>query len=461
MLKKVINYLPGVAIPMVINFLITMLYAAYLEPGEFGILNVYLTTIQIIYSLTISVFQTACLRFYTMGEHKTEEEFVSSYIFANIITTLIIVPILIIVSLFLNFNWWIVVISVGLNGLFQFFCNYFRVINKAKEYNLMRMVSSILGLGLLIVVSRVIKPLSFVWPLLVVFGSYGVVSFYELLRVKDNISIRKLSLVFIKKSVIYGFPLIGVSILSYVVASSDQYLILYFLGESAVGNYSLGYRLVDALTVNLLTVILLVMTPELNRQHDLNGANLSQEVLKNMISAAIWIILPLSFAIIVYANYIVSYIFPAYTGAAHIMRLVIFASIFHGIAMFTCKGLELIKKPKYVFYSLLVAAIINIIYNLIFIPVYGIDASAHSSLIAYIVYNLLLLIFTRRFYSISLDIKYLAKTVIATLITVLAAVIMMNIVPITSIWFLAFEAIVCVIVYVGASFIFKLWRFGI
>ena len=74
MLKKIIKYIPGVAVPILINFLLTMLYAAYLSPSEYGLLNIYLNTIQIIYSLTLSVFQTAALRFYSLKEYDSEKE---------------------------------------------------------------------------------------------------------------------------------------------------------------------------------------------------------------------------------------------------------------------------------------------------------------------------------------------------------------------------------------------------
>lgn len=456
MIKKIIGYIPGIAVPMLINFLITMLYAGWLEPGEYGILNVYLTTILIVYSVTLNVFQTASLRFYSLHQHSTEAEFVSSYLIANVFTTIVIIPLSLAVNAFLKYNWWIVVLAVGANGLFQFLCNYYRVTGMAKKYNVIRLMSSLIGLVLLLFFVKFVSPLSFVWPLIAVYGSYMLVACLGMIQIRKYVRIKSFSWELIKESLKYGFPLIGVSLLGYVVSSSDQYILLYFLGDTAVGNYSLGYRLVDALTINFLTMILLVMTPELNKQHDLAGSDRSQEVLKNMMCVAIWIMLPLSFAIIVYAKYIIQFIFPGYTNAAHIMQLVVFASIFHGLSMFTCKGLELVKHPKYVFYGLLVAAVINVVYNFVFIPVYGIDASAHSSILAYIVDNILLVIFTRRYYSIKFDWKYLYKSCLTTAITIACAIMMMHFFPIRNIGGLVIEGFICVVVYIITSFLLKL-----
>ena len=138
------------------------------------------------------------------------------------------------------------------------------------------------------------------------------------------------------------------------------------------------------------------------------------------------------------------------------MQLVVFASIFHGLSMFTCKGLELVKHPKYVFYGLLVAAVINVVYNFVFIPVYGIDASAHSSILAYIVDNILLVIFTRRYYSIKFDWKYLYKSCLTTAITIACAIMMMHFFPIRNIGGLVIEGFICVVVYIITSFLLKL-----
>ena len=172
-----------------------------------------------------------------------------------------------------------------------------------------------------------------------------------------------------------------------------------------------------------------------------------------MISAAVWCMLPLTFAIIVYAEHIIYYFFPAYTDASHIMQLVTFASLFHGLSMFTCKGLELVKKSKYIFYGLLIAALVNALYNFIFIPIYGIDASAHSSLFAYIIYNIILLLFTKRYYRIQFDWKYLIKVCFNTFVTVICAFIMMEIFPINNLIIFIIEVIVCMFIYIVISYI--------
>lgn len=458
MLKKIINYIPGVAIPLIINFVLTMLYAAYLSPAEYGLLNIYLNTIQIVYSLTLSIFQTAALRFYTSKEYSTEEEYISSYIFANIFTTILCAIPCGILSLFVKFNWGIILLSVGTNGLFLFISNLHRVQFNSGRYNKMKVYAAGAALILLVLFSYIIRPLSFIWPLICVYGTYGFISIVEIFNLRKKISITHISKRLLIKSIEYGVPLIGVALLGNIISSSDQYFLLYFLGKKAVGNYALGYRLVDAILNNLLMVILLVMTPELNAVHDKSGEDESKVVLKKMINSAVWIMLPFTLAIIAYAKYIIMFFFPKYTDAVIIMSLVVFASVFNGLSMFTCKALELVKKPKYILYSLIIASLINCGYNAIFIKIYGVTASAHSSIISYIVYNILLVYYSRRYYDLQLDFRYILKTVLATGVTFLLATLLMNTWGITNLMIFIIQFLVAVIVYLVCSVILKLFE---
>lgn len=457
MIKKIIGFAPGVAIPMLLNFVVTILYANVLSAGEYGRLNIYLNTIQIIYAVSLSIFQTASLRFFSLKDEYTEEkEFYSTYLLSNIAATLVLVPICLFIGWITNLQWEIIVLSVGCNGVYQLFCNYYRLNNQSNIYNVFRSVQVAIVLIALLIASRVIDGMTAITPLAIIACSYGVLGVYGILQYRKKLSFKKFSISLVKKSIRYGVPLIGVSVLGYIIASCDQYFLMYYLGEETVGNYALGHRLVDTLIVNMLMMILLVMTPELNKQHDQKGNEESSLMLKKMTNAAVWIIVPLSIAIIIYADFIVKFVFPEYTHAAHIMQLVVFASIFHGVSMFTCKGLELVRKPQYIFYGLLIATIVNCAYNAVFIPVYGVDASAHSSLIAYLIYNIYLVLYTKKFYPIKIDGKYIFKTIFATGVTVGVAIALMRAVIPANLIQLLMELVICAVVYFAVSCLLRL-----
>ena len=458
MIKRIFGYLPGVAIPMMINFILTTLYATYLAPGEYGILNIYLNSIQIVFALTLSVFQNSSLRLYSTNDVLNEKQYVTTYIAAILMSSCIIAMVTFALSFVIEFNWEIVLMSITINGGFQFICNYYRVTRQSAKYNTIKCASAILSLVILVSAKFFLSSISYIWPIIAIYGSYALISLLGIYDLRSQISIRFFSKDLVIKSIKYGIPLIGVSVLGYIIASCDQYFLLYFLGEEAVGNYALGHRLVDAIITNLLMMILLVMTPELNNTFDQDGFKASSELLTKMISAACWIILPISFAIIVYSKFIVLFFFSEYDSADHIMQLVVFASMFHGISMFTCKGLELSRRTEHIFTGLLFATIINCLYNLFFIPVYGIDASAHSSLLAYLFYNIYLVFRSRRYFKINFDYYYILKAVCITCITVLVAYCLMYFLPINSAVEFIIHIMISAVVYLGLSGVFGLYK---
>lgn len=86
MIKKIMVYVPSVAIPVLVNVLLVFLYARCLMPEEYGMLNIVLNTINIIYSLALSFVQSASFRFYSdKSLYNSREEYISSFVFCNII----------------------------------------------------------------------------------------------------------------------------------------------------------------------------------------------------------------------------------------------------------------------------------------------------------------------------------------------------------------------------------------
>ena len=63
MLGKIVAYLPSTIVPILVNFVLVFIYAGYMEPGEYGVYNVYLNSISLLYAVTHSFLQSAALRF--------------------------------------------------------------------------------------------------------------------------------------------------------------------------------------------------------------------------------------------------------------------------------------------------------------------------------------------------------------------------------------------------------------
>lgn len=423
MIKNIARYIPSIAFPILINFIIMYFNANILTPEEFGLYNIYLNSINLIYALIISYLQQAAFRFYsTKDYYDSEEMYLSTYFYSIIFSNILLLFILIILNMFYpSLNILLISVSVFLNSLFQFYLNKFRLENRYNKFTLHKIISSFFYIILYLSIFIFFNNINYSLPLYALYGSYSFAIFAETFRLREKIKIRQFSFKLLKYSFKYGYPLIGVSLMNIVLTSSDQYLILFFLSENEVGFYSLGYRFGDTIVVNIAMIILLVMYPLIMKHFDNGEINQAEENLKKAINLNFLSTVPIVLFIFININIIITIFFPNYIGAEVITRLVLVVSIFHSLSMYTSKGLELAKKTKSLLLILTVAGFINIIFNIIFIPIFGLYAAAYSSIISYLVYSLSLIKGSKDFISITFDWNYILKVFYVTSIAVLSS----------------------------------------
>ena len=459
MIKRIITYIPSVFVPMVLNFILVFIYADVLTPNEYGILNIYLNTISFVYAIVLSFLQSASYRFFSSDEGKDKEVYMSTYIISNIVISVLAGGILWLGNLLIfKFNWWIIACAIFINALYQFFLNLSRLENKVKKFTVFRIATVVISLGVLVTIKLLGQSVSYIVPILAVYGAYLIVVLWEIVKILKDINITKFSFALLKESARYGMPMMGYSIAGLLLAYCDQYIILYFLDETQVGYYSLGHRLADTVVTNVTSMLLLVITPVLMRMFDEGKKKECEHLLTAELNLNFWITVPLVSFLVIYADVLINLFFPAYQNSVQIVQWVVIAGFFHAFTTIACKSLELQKETKLEFLFVLISAIINFVYNIIFIPIYGTLAAAHSSIIAYLVNSLLLIIASKRFVKINMDYKYLLKIIVVTGMTIFIAIFLKQYWKIASIISFAIQGVVLVIIYLGLSFIGKMQK---
>ena len=111
-----------------------------------------------------------------------------------------------------------------------------------------------------------------------------------------------------------------------------------------------------------------------------------------------------------------------YIVAYKVVPYITFSKLLFGIYMIFTVGVTLTNKTKYISYSNIFAAILNIILNFIFIPKFGIIGAALASLISFILRTIILYFHSQKFYYI----KYRIIRVITFLLVLLVIGIVQN-----------------------------------
>lgn len=462
MIKKIVAYLPSTVIPILVNFVLVFIYAGRMSPADYGVYNVYLNSISIIYSVSLSFLQSASFRFYSMNDvYSDKEQFYSTYYFANILISCIVAVFLLVANLFLRFDWAVITFSVATNALYQFDVNMYRLRDSTVGYTFSRLSASFGALAFICICVVFLREISFTIPIYTFYSAYLFTIIVEFLRCSKYLSIRKVSKSLLVESVRFGIPMMGVTVMGLLISYSAQYAIMFFLSEEAVGFYSLGFRLSDTVISNITMIILTVMTPAVMRVYDeshYDKAASGTKMLTRLINLDLWVVVPICVMIACYSGDLIGILFPSYEGAQSIVQIIVLSAVLRSLSMFTCKGLELARETGKMFRFLLISLIANVAYVLLFVPVYGIEAAGHASIIAYAVYNFLLIRESKAYVPIHIDLTYLLNILIISVTIAVISIAFKMFFGLNNFISLITQGSICVALYLILSMVLGLHK---
>ena len=183
-----------------------------------------------------------------------------------------------------------------------------------------------------------------------------------------------------KKVFIYAIPLSVMSFFSWITNYFDRFAIEHYLEVSEVGIYSASYGVGTKFSTVIIPIFLAAMTPIVYGRYSLKEKKLVIEKhAKNYMLLAFIII------IIVYAAYPLiglHLLSEQYETGFHIIPsinlgyfILTFSYIFESL-------LYSESKTSYILYLNVLAALINIILNIILIPIYGIDGAVIATILS-------------------------------------------------------------------------------
>lgn len=240
------------------------------------------------------------------------------------------------------------------------------------------------------------------------FISY-LVSFFFLLRLDFHFFKRSINLVLkkINKDFLiaffkrhkhlfeYGWPLALWFTISSLLNISDRYIIDYYLSNTDLGTYSAIYDLLYKGFSLFYAPILLAGFPIMTKKYNAGDKKGTIQFLKKLIVLEFLIFL----VIILVAYFLRGFFIERIVGITVskqsvelVMPIVIGAFIWQ-LAMLVHKPLEFEFKTKVMLVFCIVALVVNIVLNFMFIPKYGIVFASYSTVLSALVYLLLIIFF--------------------------------------------------------------------
>ncbi len=405
LIKNTIIIFIGKISTQFISFLLLPLYTSYIDTGEYGYVDLVTTYTTLIVTVVIVQLDMAAFRF--LLDYRDSEDgkkkVISNIFFCIIVLTAIFTLVYIFLAKFvLKIQYaWLILLIILTNIISSVLLQIARGLGKNLDFSVSSIISGIITIILNIVLIIKFRLGELGLLISIIFSSLSS-SLYLIIRLKI---LKKIKLGYRDKRMAkelfkYSVPLVPNQLSLWIVSISDRTIISTILGTSANGIYSIANKF-SVILNGIYNVFYLAWSEQasLNFKED-DRDNYFSLVINNgikifgTICLLIITAMPFIFSILINQNYEESYY------QIPILLLGTLLSIIVGMigVIYIAK-----KKSKELAKTTAIAAIINIIINIVFIRQFGLYAASMSTFIAYLIVMIYRWFDIKKYINIKLD----------------------------------------------------------
>lgn len=386
MIKDSFYYLLSKGLPAILSFAVLFLYLTNMNAKDYGFFSVTILTVGLVNIITSQWIRSGMLRYYN------EQKGVMN---TAILGQLLVVIVVLIIALILMFSIKISILSslliLAILVSFivnEFLNNYFRakiLPKKILNGNLIKNVVYVIVLIISWLVSEEITLnealLSFLTGL-ILSNIYFAIYFDDEYKFNVNKDV-------LRKFLVYGLPLTVSFALGVLLQNIDKYMITYQLGITKTGDYSLVYDFVHNSLYMVMGALGMASLPRILK------LDLVEDRIKDFNKYVMFlyvISLPVVGMFIAVSSDLAK-IFKkfGYDTTVVILIMIVVLTFIHGINSFVYgQAIQMMENTKIIFIPAAIAVVVNIIFNIILLPRFGVISAAISGVIAFLASNILL-----------------------------------------------------------------------
>lgn len=391
-----------------VAFVLFPLYSIYFSVEQYGIIVRGEIFWQLLQSFMLYATETAIIRWYLLLEDPEKKKTLVFSVFSFIFILNLIFLILsfyfpgAISELVFSTPGYAEVIKVCLLvGMFETLIGIPLVLLRIKERSVMYVtivvLETLLSLGL-----QVYFITSTEYKLIGVFVSKLIASaFVFVLLLPGLIKSFKFKIDFSLLSDVLKFslPLMAASLVSALFNSQDRFILGYLTDSKEVGLYGLGNNIAGILTFVFISPFALAFPVIFWKK--IKDENAQRFYTKSMTYSFLVFVFGALVLSLAAPNFIKIFARnPDYWLAKNIVPFIAFSLVFYGMQVVGLMSFYHDKKTKIVLLILVISSVLNIVFNLFLIPIYGMYGSAISTFASYLISSILIYTFSKKYFFI-------------------------------------------------------------
>ena len=293
--------------------------------------------------------------------------------------------------------------------------NFFRTFQRIKRYSIFSFIQTWLNVAL--VAYFVLSGYGILGAVIGLLISSSFVFLIMASLIISEIGIRIPKFTHMREYLAFGIPTLPSNLSYWVVTSSDRYVIGIFMGAAFVGYYSPGYTLGNM--INMFMAPLAFMLPVvLSKYYDENNMKEVKTVLKYSLKYFLAIAIPSVFGVSLLSKPILTILStPEIASQGYLITpFVAVSALLLGAYEVIVHIIVLEKKTKITGAIWILAAILNLGLNLIFIPYIGLLGAAITTLIAYALAFVLTMYYSFKYFRFNVDLRFIFKSFFASVV---------------------------------------------
>lgn len=385
--KKRIYLIATQVINGIIGIVSGKLIAQFILPEQFGLYNLQFAASTFFLSLLVG----PTIVFIKSSYHNLFHKFGSKpfLVILGVMTTFLVVILLIIYTLFshdlkfINYYYGLIILLIPLNVINSLATDQFNILDKINLYSSSSVIKSVVGIIFLIAsINLFPNP---IYGCLILWGIqlgislvslYYFISKYQTYKSANYFSYRDL----IKKHFVFTIPLMYLAFWTWINNYLDRYIIDYYMTLKDVGIYNANYALGSKFFLLLSPIFMVILSPKIYKNVSIS---LRKDEIKKIATKYLLIGI-LILAILFFNTDFIGLLFLNKTYEAG-FYIIYWLALVYFILTLTYLFETIFyaeHKTKVILVSNIVSAGLNIIFNLVLIPVYGLAGAVISMLIS-------------------------------------------------------------------------------
>jgi len=399
-LKSSKEILIGQLIIKIVTILSIPIITRIFIPSEFGQLDV-VDTLMYLFSGIIILGTDSAMGYYYFDKEKGRKEIVSTVFTFRLISSIIYIGILLLfysnIASLLQIHENIVLFALS-SAVFICFIEFFQDLLKFKYLNKLYIV--LVGItGISITLTNIIFAYLGGLNYLVVFRflNYLIIVLILFIIFFKNYRIT-IKMQYLKKILLYGLPLLPMTLLFWLMSYIDRYFLLYLTDYTSIGIYGIAARF-SRYIVFILSPIVMAWGPI---SMNIKNEDYAFKFYINTMNIFLFIGFILTFVFIFISEIMVVLLTPKeYFQSYKIIGLLCLGFVFNNAYFISNIGISLSKKTIYTSLAAFIGVLINITGNSVLIPKYGISGAAFSTMFSFILMFIINAYFSKTLYKIN------------------------------------------------------------